>query len=107
MMRFSSRKRGARRAVAVRLADVAVGILTRGQFVGLVEDHEIIGLHVCLGQAGEHAVSSEGIDADDDQVGVRANEGVPDEGIRTPEDGGRETKQGDEGHLIADGRGKG
>ena len=99
-------------AVAVGLADAEVLLAIGGELVGFVEHDEVVGAGGARGHRlahpREHALAGERIDADDETVALRPDEGVAGAGVGAAHDPERETKQ--RAHLafpVADQAGRG
>ena len=84
---------GFRQPVAVGLAHPEVRAAVGGQFVGFVEDREVIGFGRVLAQPAEHALSGQGVDADDGQIALRPGEGVAGAGVGARGDAEPEAEQ--------------
>ena len=54
--------------------------------MGLVEDDQVVGLDARFLKPGEHAVAGQGVDADDEAVARRPDEGIAGSGVAAADD---------------------
>src|SRR5208282_5782120 len=68
-----------------------------GQLVGLVEHHKVVregsSRSDSLAHPREHALAGKGVQADDEAVAFRSDEGISGAGLRSAHDPERESKQ--------------
>ena len=94
--------------VAARLAHPEVRLTVRRQLVSLVEDDEVVGVGLRVLEVAEHALPGQGVDADDDEVALRAEEGVAGARLGAADDTEGQAEEG--AHLplpVADQAGRG
>ena len=82
-----------RQPVAVRFPYPEIRLTICRQLVGLVKDDQIVGFCCRLLEAAKQAVPGQGVDADDEQVAVGAEEGIAGPRVGTADDAKRQAKQ--------------
>ena len=77
---------GLGKPIAICGAECSIRVPIGRQLVGLVEDNEVVGLDGCIAKAVEQPRSAQAVYADDNQVTVRADEGVAISGVGPNDD---------------------